>query len=122
MEKQPMTQTLKSIYAFFAGIVTVIITFFIIKNKTTNKKIDKSNKQISDNTSTVDTAQGHIDQIKDQKQDVKTDINTHEAVIETLKDKAEELKPKVILDVAPAKDNIIKKSKRGGRKPKAKKL
>lgn len=116
-----MTQTLKSIYAFFAGIVTVIVTFFLIKNKTTKKKIDKSDKQISDNKSTADKAQGHIDQIEDQKQDVKTDIEKHEDVIETLKDKAEEVKPEEVSDVAEAKENIVKKTKRRGRKPKAKK-
>lgn len=116
-----MTQTLKSIYAFFAGIVTVIITFFLIKNTTTKKKTDKTDKQISDNKSTADKAQGHIDQIEDQKQDVKTDIEKREDVIDTLKDKAEEVKPEVISDITEAKDNIIKKTNRRGRKPKNKK-
>lgn len=121
MEKQNMTQTLKSIYAFFAGIVTVIVTFFLIKNKTTKKKIDKSDKKIADNKSAADNAQGRIDQIEDQKQDVKTDIETREDVIETLKDKAEEVKPEEVSDIAEAKENIVKKTKRRGRKPKAKK-
>ena len=121
MEKHNMTQTFKSVYAFFVGIITVIVTFFLIKNKTTKKKIDKSDQKIADNKSTADNAQGQINQINNQKQDVKTDIKTQENVIETLKDKAKEVKPEVISDVNEAKENIIKKTKRRGRKPKAKK-
>lgn len=116
-----MTTTLKIIYGFIAGIITVIITFLIINNKKKKTSTDKSDKQISDNKQVIDNAQGHIEEIEDQKQDVKHDIETRENVIEDLKDKADNVQPVVIDNVAEAKENIIKKTNRRGRKPKAKK-
>ena len=112
---------LKSIYAFFAGIATIIITFLLFKNKKTKTVISKTDNQISDNKQVVDNAQGHIEEIEDQKQDVKDDIKVREDVVEELKDQAKKIQPDVVTDVTEAKENIIKKSKRRGRKPNAKK-
>lgn len=112
-----MKKTLKTIYAAIAGIVTIIITFFLIKNKTSNKKIDKTDKQIADNKSTADNAQGHIEAIEEQKEEVKNSIETREQVIEDLKDAKENIQPKTPANVKDAKENIINKTKRRGRKP-----
>jgi peptidoglycan hydrolase CwlO-like protein len=115
-----MKKTLKTIYAAIAGIVTVIITFFLIKNKTSNKKIDKTDKQIADNKSTADNAQGHIEAIEEQKEEVTDSIKNREQVIEDLKQDKETIQPETTTDIKEAKENIINKTKRRGRKPRKK--
>lgn len=118
MEKQNMKTTIKTIYAFIAGIVTVIITFLLINNKKKNSKVDKIDKQIDDNNVIVNNAQGHIEAIEKQKEEVKNSIETREQVIEDLKEEKQNIQPETPITVKEAKDNIINKTKRRGRKSK----
>lgn len=115
-----MTTTLKTIYAFFAGIVTVIITFLFINNKKKKSNVAKTDKKIADNNAVINNAQGHIESIEDQKNDVTDSIENREQVIEDLKQDKETIQPETTTDVKEAKENIINKTKRRGRKPRKK--
>lgn len=117
MEKHKMKKTLKIIYAAIAGIVTIIITFLLISNKKKKSDVAKIDKQIDDNNAIVNNAQGHIEAIKEQKEDVKEAIETREHVIENLKEQKENIQPETPKTVADAKENIVNKTKRKGRKP-----
>lgn len=116
-----MKKIKKYIIWIFVGIATAFGLFTWISKIFSKKKTAKIDKQIDDNNKVIHNAQGHIDAIQDQKEDVKDSIDTREETIEDLKDQAEQVQPETPTTVSEAKENIINKTKRRGRKPKNKK-
>lgn len=99
------------------GIGSIFGIFIWLAKLSSKKKLDKIDKQIDDNNATINNAQGHIENIEEQKEDVKEVIETREQTIEELKEQKENIQPETPKTVADAKENIINKTKRRGRKP-----
>jgi septal ring factor EnvC (AmiA/AmiB activator) len=115
-----MKKIKNNIIWIIASLLAVFGIYIFASKKINAKKADKIQDQIDDNKQDIDVTQGRIDAIEDQKQDVQDTINHREDVIEDLKQQAEEVAPEEKTDVAEAKENILNKTKRRGRKPKKK--
>lgn len=107
---------MKTIKLYWKWIVAGIIAFFgilaITQSKRTNKKLEKTAKQIDDNNQQIDIIQGKTELVEEQRITVKQDIAKKQANIEELKTEKETIMigPVAIKD---AKENIIKKTRRG---------
>jgi coenzyme F420-reducing hydrogenase alpha subunit len=108
-------KTIKKFWAAIVGAVLLLVTLGgIIKRVSDNKK-SKIDKKIDDNKNYVSNLQGKIDAVETQRDEVKDQIQAQEQVIAKLEDKKENI---VVEErtVSDAKENILKKTKRG-RKP-----
>lgn len=107
---------MKTIKLYWKWIVAGIIAFFgilaITQSKRTNKKLEKTAKQIDDNNQQIDIIQGKTELVETQRVTVKQSITKKQAKIDELKTEKETLviEPVAIED---AKENIIKKTRRG---------
>ena len=95
-----------------AGIVAILGILAITQSKRTNKKLEKTAKQIDDNNQQIDIIQGKTELIEDQRVTVKQHITKKQAIIDELKTEKETI---IIVPVTieDAKENIIKKTRRG---------
>ena len=107
---------MKTIKLYWKWIVAGIIAFFsilaITQSKRTNKKLEKTAKQIDDNNQQIDIIQGKTELIEDQRVTVKQHITKKQSIIYELKTEKETI---IIVPVTNeyAKENIIKKTRRG---------
>lgn len=110
-----MKKTIKTIYAFLAGIVTVIISVVLFKK---NKKevVIETPKVVVDNNKKIEDTEVKIKQVEQQREEVKNAIVTEEAVVAELKTAKANIKVEPQSTVAEAKENIIKKTRRPKRK------
>ena len=97
--------------AIVAGIAAIFAIFVVASTRRNKNKAEKINDQIKQNDSEIDKSEGHVEAIEEQRAEVVEDIKTTESEIDALKQSAEEVKPEV-LDVAEAKENILKKTRR----------
>ena len=79
--------------------------------------LNKTNKDIETNDKKINYAETKIEEVVEKKSKVVSDIVSKEKKIEELKQDLEEVSPEEITDVAEAKENIIKKTRRRGRRP-----
>jgi uncharacterized protein YoxC len=95
-----------------AGIVAILGILAVTQSKRTNKKLEKTAKQIDDNNQQIDIIQGKTELVETQRVTVKQSITKKQAKIDELKTEKETLviEPVAIED---AKENIIKKTRRG---------
>ena len=95
-----------------AGIVAILGILAVTQSKRTNKKLEKTAKQIDDNNQQIDIIQGKTELIEEQRITVKQRITKKQAKIDELKTEKETIMigPVAIED---AKENIIKKTRRG---------
>ena len=68
-----------------AGIVAILGILAITQSKRTNKKLEKTAKQIDDNDQQIDIIQGKTELIEDQRVNVKQRITKKQATIDELK-------------------------------------
>lgn len=110
-----MKKTIKTIYAFLAGIVTVIISVILFKR---NKKevVIETPKVVVDNNKKIEDIDVQIKHVEEQRQETKNAIVEVEAEIAAIKTAKTNIKVEQPKTVAAAKENIIKKSKRPNRK------
>ena len=110
---------MKTIKKYWAIIIGAVLALFGIavaaKKKHDDNQIAKTDKKIDDNKNYVSNLQGKIDAVETQRDEVKDQIQAQEQVIAKLEDKKENI---VVEErtVSDAKENILKKTKRG-RKP-----
>ena len=109
-----MKKSIKAIYAFFAGIVSAIVVALLIFGK--KKQPVATPEPVVKNDAEINKTEGKIEVIEEQRDEIKTDIKTQEQVIEDLTIEKETVKPVAKTDVTEAKENIVKKSKRGRKK------
>ena len=95
-----------------AGIVAILGILAVTQSKRTNKKLEKTAKQIDDNNQQIDIIQGKTELIEEQRVNVKQGIAKKQAKIDKLKTEKEtiDIEPVPIED---AKENILKKTRRG---------
>lgn len=106
---------IKKFWAAIVGAVLLLVTLGGITKRVSDNKKSKIDKKIDDNKNDVSNLQGKIDAIETQRDEVKDQIQAQEQVIAKLEDKKENI---VVEErtVSDAKENILKKTKRG-RKP-----
>jgi hypothetical protein len=109
-----MKKSIKAIYAFFAGIVSAIVVALLIFGK--KKQTVATPEPVVKNNADINKIEGKIEVIEEQREEIKNDIKTQEQVVAELETKKETVKPVEKTNVTEAKDNIIKKSKRGRKK------
>lgn len=110
-----MKKTIKTIYAFLAGILTVIISLFVF-NKNKKQFNDDTAKKIVDNTKQAEEIEVKVKQVEQQREEVKTAIITEEVAIKEIKVAKANIKVEETETVEEAKENIIKKTRRPKRK------
>jgi len=108
------------IVAIAAFISTALAIFGIyVWNAKIKKQSDlnKTNKDIEINNKKIDYAETKIKEVVEEKLKVVCNISAKEKKIAELKQEIKEVSPEPITDVAEAKENIIKKTRRRGRRP-----
>ena len=118
MEK--MMKTIKKYWALIVGAILGIFGIVIaLKKKHDNKQADKIDQQIDDNNQQVDIITGKIEVIEEQREDIKEDIKAQEQTIKETEEAKETIQPETPATVADAKENILNKTTRRGRKKKS---
>ena len=95
-----------------AGIVAILGILAVTQSKRTNKKLEKTAKQIDDNNQQIDVIQGKTELIEEQRVTVKQRIAKKQATIDELKTEKETITIEPV-EIKSAKENIIKKTRRG---------
>ena len=95
-----------------AGIVAILGILAVTQSKRTNKKLEKTAKQIDDNNQQIDVIQGKTELIEEQRVTVKQRIAKKQATIDELKTEKETINIEPVA-IESAKENIIKKTRRG---------
>ena len=95
-----------------AGIVTILGILAVTQSKRTNKKLEKTAKQIDDNNQQIDIIQGKTELVEEQRVNVKQRIAKKQATIDELKTEKETINIEPVA-IESAKENIIKKTRRG---------
>lgn len=108
-------KTIKKYWAVIVGFLVMLLTLGMVTKKVSNRKETKLDEKIDENENEVSKLEGKVEVIETERVQVKEQIEKHEDLIEALEEKKENI---VVEErtVADAKDNIIKKTKRG-RKP-----
>lgn len=118
-----MEKIMKIIKKYWALIIGAILGIFgiviALMKKQTNKRVDKIDQQTDRNDQQIDILTGKIEVVEDQREEVKQDIKEQEAAAEETKDAKDSIKPETPKTVADAKENILNKTKRRGRKKKS---
>lgn len=109
-----MSKKLKTIYAFFAGIVSAIVVAILIFGK--KKQPIATPEPVVKNNADINKLEGKVEVIEELRDEIKTDIKTQEQVINELSTKKETITVVAETNITTAKENIIKKSKRSGKK------
>jgi hypothetical protein len=110
-----MKKTIKTIYAFLAGIVTVIISV-ILFNRNKKEVVIETPKKVVDNNKKIEDIDVKIKQVDVQREEVKTAIVEVEAEIAEIKTAKANIKVEEPKTTADARENIIKKTRRPNRK------
>ena len=95
-----------------AGLVSILGILSITQSKRTNKKLEKTAKQIDDNNQQIDIIQGKTELVEEQRVTVKQRIAKKQATIDELKTEKETINIEPVA-IESAKENIIKKTRRG---------
>ena len=104
---------LKKYWAFIVGALVAIIGIFAVtSSKLTSKKLRKTAKQIDDNNQQIDIIQGKTELVEEQRVHVKQRIAKKQATIDELKTEKETILVGPVA-IENAKENIIKKTRRG---------
>ena len=110
-----MKKTIKLIYAFLAGIITVIISV-ILFNRNKKEVVIETPKKVVDNNKKIEDIDVKIKHVEEQREEVKTAIVGVEAEIAEIKTAKANIKIEEPKTTAEARENIIKKSRRPNRK------
>ena len=114
---------MKTIKKYWALILSAVLGIFAIiiaaTKKQTNKRVDKIDQKIDDNNQQIDIITGKVEVIEEQREEVKQDIEEQQEQIDATKDAKETIQPEEPKTVASAKENILNKTKRRGRKKKS---
>jgi len=118
MEKQ--MKTIKKYWALIVGgLLTLFAIFVAFFKKHEKKQVSKIDQKIDTNNSKIDQLQGKTDVIEDQRSQVKQELDDLVDQIEQTKEAKETIQPETPKTVADAKENILNKTKKRGRKKKA---
>ena len=122
MEKQNKMKTIKNLWLWIASGVATILGILFLTKKYNQQKANQAATKIDDNKQKIDNIDGKIVVIEDQRDAaIQTAKQTAEEV-EDLKEQRNDINPTAAdtKDISDVKQDILNKTKRRGRKPKAK--
>ena len=104
-----------------SGIATILGILFLTK-KYNQQKANQAAVKIDDNKQKIDNIDGKIDVIEDQRDAAKQTAKQTAEEIEDLKEQRNDINPTAAdtKDISDVKQDILNKTNRRGRKPKAK--
>ena len=111
-----ITKIKNYILAFVSGALA-IFGIYVWKTKVQKQSDLKTDKAIADNNKTANDAKQKTDDVVKQKTEVVKTVVAEEKKIEEIKDEIKTVSVDPVEDVSVAKENIIKKTRRKGRRP-----
>jgi outer membrane murein-binding lipoprotein Lpp len=115
-------KTIKNLWLWIASGVATILGILFLTKKYNQQKANQAATKIDDNKQKIDNIDGKIDVIEDQRDAaIQTAKQTAEEV-EDLKEQRNDINPTAAdtKDISDVKQDILNKTKRRSRKPKAK--
>lgn len=109
-------KTIKKYWTIIIGTIIAFIAIIFTSDKINKKKVTKSNAKIDNNNQKIDQLQGKTEVVEEQRDEVKDQIQNTKQDIEDLQTAKDNIQIDE-LSVTDAKQNILKKTRRG-RKPK----
>lgn len=118
MENNKMISKIKNyIIAFISGILA-LFGIYVWKMKIKKQSdLNKTDKLIDDNNKKIQDTEKKIEDVVEQKTEITKSIEVKEQKIKEIKDEIKAVSVTPIDDVPNAKENIIKKTRRKGRRP-----
>ena len=104
------------VYGISAFLATLGIYIWSMKVKK-QSDLNKTDKSIENNNKTIEDTEKKIEDVNETKTEITKSIEVKEKKIEELKEEIKSVSVEPIEDVPTAKENIIKKTKRRGRRP-----
>jgi len=105
------------IIAFISGILA-LFGIYVWKMKIKKQSdLNKTDKLIDDNNKKIQDTEKKIEDVVEQKTEITKSIEVKEQKIKEIKDEIKAVSVTPIDDVPNAKENIIKKTRRKGRRP-----
>lgn len=118
MENKTMITKIKNYTIAFVSAVLALFGIYVWTMKVKKQSdLNKTDKSIDDNNKKIQDAEIKIKEVVEQKTEIKTAVVIDEIKIKELKDEIEAVSVTPIEDVPTAKENIIKKTRRKGRRP-----
>lgn len=118
MENKTMITKIKNYAIAFVSAVLALFGIYVWTMKVKKQSdLNKTDKSIDDNNKKIQDAEIKIKEVVEQKTEIKTAVIIDEIKIKELKDEIEAVSVTPIEDVPTAKENIIKKTRRKGRRP-----
>lgn len=106
-------KTIKKYWIAIVAALGAIFAIFVFASTKHNKnKVAKTDDAIKQNDADINKAEGHIEEIQEQREQKVEEVKQTETEIAELKDAAKEIKPDE-RTVEAAKENILKKTRRG---------
>ena len=103
--------------AFISALLALFGIYVWTMKVKKQSDLNKTNKSIEDNNKKIQDVEIKIEEVVEQKTEIKKAIAVDEEKIKELKDEIEAVSITPIEDVPTARENIIKKTRRNGRKP-----
>lgn len=118
MENNKMITKIKNyIIAFISGVLA-LFGIYVWKMKIKKQSdLNKTDKLIDDNNKKIQDTEKKIEDVVEQKTEITKSIEVEEQKIKEIKDEIKAVSVTPIDDVPNAKENIIKKTRRKGRRP-----
>lgn len=118
MENNKMITKIKNyVIAFISGILALFGIYVWTMKIKKQSDLNKTTKTIDDNNKKIQDADNKIEDVVKQKTEITKAIEVEEKKIEEIKDEIKAVSVEPIDDVPTAKENIIKKTRRKGRRP-----
>ena len=112
-----ITKIKNYIIAFISGTLALFgIYVWSLKIKK-QSDLNKTDELIQDNNKKILEVEVKIEDVVDQKTQISKAIDVKEEIIKELKDEIKAVSVEPIEDVPTAKENILKKTRRKGRRP-----
>ena len=112
-----ITKIKNYVIVFVSGILALFGIYVWTMKIKKQSDLNKTDKSIEDNNKKIEDTEKKIEDVVKQKTEIKTAIEVKENKIEELKEELKSVSVEAIDDVPTAKDNIIKKTRRKGRRP-----
>lgn len=113
-----MINKIKNYAVAFISAALAIFGVYVWNSKIKKQSdLNKTDKDIKINDNKIKHTETKIEDVIEKKSKVVSNITVEEKKIEELKQEIKEVSPEPITDVVEAKENIIKKTRRRGRRP-----
>lgn len=112
-----ITKIKNYVIAFISGILALFGIYVWTMKIKKQSDLNKTTKTIDDNNKKIQDSDNKIEDVVKQKTEITKAIEVEEKKIKEIKDEIKAVSVEPIDDVPTAKENIIKKTRRKGRRP-----